>query len=183
MKEKRESVLFKPYTVTFDKTIACAPPRLYPQETDWTCSLGCIRTMLSALDENVMEEKAFVEKFKMKPQPYYSKDIKALSILDGYDAIYGCDSTDTNLDKILNYCAEGYYVMVESMINYSHWLVLMGYYTVQEYGDVEKSKLLFFDPYYNEIKMIRVDEFLSMWIDGNYAETKVAKDFIAIKNR
>jgi hypothetical protein len=31
------------------------------------------------------------------------------------------------------------------------------------------------------VRLVLVDEFLSMWRDGNYENTRVDKDFIAVK--
>ena len=76
----------------------------------------------------------------------------------------------------------GYAIMIESMINYAHWLVLLGYYIIGDSRDIESHKVLVYDPYYDKVRLIIADEFLSMWIDGDHEKTGVVKDFIAIKS-
>ncbi len=180
---KRKEELFSSRKIKNKESVSNTPVKLLPQERDWTCAIGCIRTILSALDDKVLEEDEFIERYSMKPGPHYSKDIKEKKILQGYDVRYGCDTSNICIDDVIALMKEGYYVMLESMVNYAHWMVLLGYYTCYDFQDVEKHKMLFYDPYYNEIKLMNADEFLSMWIDGNYAETKVEKDFIAIRNK
>lgn len=156
------------------------PSRLFPQETDWTCSIACIRTILSGLQEYVPSEQEFVKKYHLSPGPYYSRDIQALGLLNEYDAVYGCDAKGITFDTILDYMSQGYYIMLESMYNYAHWFVLLGYFPLSG-GNVEHSRLLMFDPYYNEVRLLITDEFISMWIDGNYEHSRVIRDFIAIR--
>ena len=40
------------------------------------------------------------------------------------------------------------------LINYSHWMVLLGYFVTAGEEDVENCKLLFYDPYYNNVKLL-----------------------------
>jgi len=165
-----------------DTVIANPPKKMYPQETDWTCSVACIRTLLSGFLDSVPSEEALVGAANLQPQPYYSKDIKALGLLNKYDAVYGCDSPADNFDAILDYVEDGYFVMLECMYNYAHWFVLLGYYPLKN-GNAEESKLMIYDPYYDEVRLLRVDEFITMWIDGNHETTKVEKDYIAVRGR
>ena len=160
--------------------MSLTPPYLYPQERDWTCSIACIRTILSAIINSVPKEDYIIEKYNMTPGPYYSKDIKNLGILNSYDVKYGCDNTNVIFENIINMVKDGYYIMLESMINYSHWLVFLGYYTYNT-NDIEKAKLLMYDPYYNEVRLVNADEFITMWIDGDYENSRIEKDYIAIR--
>lgn len=157
------------------------PKRLFPQESDWTCAIACIRTMLSGIQEQVPTEQEFIEKYHLTPGPRYSRDIKALGLLKDYDAVYGCDTQDTSFDMLLDLMSRGYHIMVESMYNYAHWFVLLGYFPLND-EKVEHSQLLVFDPYYNKVRLLIADEFISMWIDGNYEQSKVIRDFIAVKS-
>ena len=104
-----------------------------------------------------------------------------MRVLEQYDVKYGSDKTDTTFDDILELMEQGYYIMLESMVNYAHWMVILGYFNSADSNDIEKSKILFFDPYYNEVRLINTDEFLGMWIDGDYNTTKVKNDYIAIR--
>ena len=179
----RKSEFFEKMVLRNTDSISAVPPKLFHQERDWTCSIACIRTLLSAIEETVPAEDEFVEKYGLVPGPHYSRDIKKLNLLEGYDVIYGCDDRDDNFDDILDMMKQGYYIMLESMVNYSHWLVLLGYFASADTNDIEKTKLLFFDPYYNELKLLNTEEFIGMWIDGNYAVSKVKHDYIAIKKQ
>ena len=75
---------------------------------------------------------------------------------------------------------DNYYVMVESMICFDHWCNLLAYITNNSF-DREKQYLLLYDPYYNQLKMISVDEFESVWLSGQHEKNNIFKDFIAIK--
>lgn len=178
MQKKHE--LFQCHILLHNRVVSNPPKRLFPQETDWTCSIACIRTILSGVIENVPGEAYYVNTNEMRAGPYYSRDIKELGILNEYDVIYGCDEKEKTFDRVLDYVEDGYFVMLESMYNYAHWFVLLGYYPLEN-GDVEKSRLLLYDPYYDETRLLSADEFLTMWIDGNFAQTKVEKDFIALR--
>ena len=177
---QRKHELFEQNNLKHNEVVVSAPKKLYPQETDWTCSVACIRTMLSGITYNVPEEMEIVRQNNMKPGPYYSRDIKKLGLLDNYDVVYGCDKEKADMDMVLDMVQNGYYVMLECMYNYAHWMVLLGYYPLEN-SDIEKSELLMYDPYYDKIRLLSADEFISMWIDGNYENTKVIRDFIAVK--
>ena len=102
------------------------------------------------------------------------------------DALVGALANFANedlTDEILNLLENGYYIMLESMVNYSHWMVLLGYYVVKDTKNLEEHKILFYDPYYDDLKLLNADEFIGMWIDGNYENTKVKNDFIVIFSR
>ena len=162
--------------------VARNPKKLFPQETDWTCSIACIRTILSSFIEQVPSEHDFIKLYDMKPGPHYSKDIKEKRILNNKcKTIYGCDIKHKNFDLILDYMESGYCIMLESLYNYSHWMVLLAYYPLNN-SNIEKSELLMYDPYYDKIRIICVDEFISMWCDGDYLNNGIIKDFIAIKS-
>lgn len=177
---KRKQEFFEVEMLKHQTIVANVPRRMYPQERDWTCAVACIRTMLSGFLETVPTEDCLVEQYQLKPGPHYSANIKKYHMLDAYDAVYGCDCKNSTLDMILDYMEQGYFVMLESMINYAHWTVLLGYYPMCE-NDVERAKLLMYDPYYDEVRLVNADEFLSMWRDGDYENTRIDKDFIAVK--
>ena len=177
---ERKQEYFQPITLEHKVIVAKPPKVLYPQERDWSCSVACIRTLMSGFLEKVMSEDELIGAYKMEMGPYYSKDIKASHMLDGYDAIYGCDTLEHDFDTILDYVEKGYYVMLESMVNFAHWMVLLGFYPL-EGKSFESSKLMMYDPYYDEVRLLRADEFISMWRDGNYEHTRIDRDFIAMK--
>lgn len=177
---ERKQEYFQPVILSH-KSITANPPKVkYPQERDWSCSLACIRTMMSGFLEEVPTEDDLINTYKLQMGPHYSKDIKSYHMLDEYEVIYGCDTENHDLDTILDYVENGYYVMLESMVNYAHWMVLLGYYPMST-NSFEDSKLLMYDPYYDEVRLLRADEFISMWRDGNYENTRIDRDYIAIK--
>ena len=178
----RRKEYFEGNAIGHKNVVARQPKQLFPQETDWTCSVACLRTMLSGLVREVPGEEELVEKYGLTPGPWYSQDIKKLGMLEDYDAIYGCDCRDTDFDRILNYMEDGYYVMVESMYNYAHWMVLLGYYPLEQ-ANVEKSRLLVYDPWFDQVRLLIADEFLSMWVDGECTKNNIRHDFIAIRKK
>lgn len=162
------------------KVVSKQPIFLYPQETDWTCSIACIRTLLSGILNNVPGEIEFIDKYNLIPGPYFSKDIKKLGILNEYDVVYGCDNKDKNFDMILDLMEDDYYIMLECVYNYGHWVVLLGYYPLQN-CDIESSNILVYDPYYDTVRLLNVDEFITMWFDGGHIENGIKRDFIAVQ--
>ncbi len=181
MPKFRKSEYFDKLKTNKHNSVGNIPLNFYVQERDWTCAVACIRTLISKIEPNLMSEDEFVTKYNLKPGPHYSKQLKAYNMLDKYDAIYGCDNPDITLDDIISYMEKGYFVMLESMINYSHWLVLISYLTIPTPYGYEGYQLVFYDPYYNNIRMMSADEFIGVWIDGPYEKTKVKKDFIAVR--
>ncbi len=174
----RESVYFKPSVLQTQHIVTCAPKHLYYQKKDWTCCFASIATLLSSVAEEDLSEEFFTS--TLTPGPYFSKDIKALQVLDAYDVIYGCDYDGYHFDNILQLAQDGYYIMLESLYNYSHWYVLLGYYPLED-KNIEKATILVYDPYYDQTKLLNVDEFIGMWVDASYYKNNVKNDFIAIK--
>lgn len=166
-----------------NKSVSYSCEQYFKQERDWTCSIACIRTMSSKFMKEVPSEDFFVEAYELKPGPHYSKDIKALGILDEFNTIYGCDieESEKSVNTIIDAISDGYAVMMETMLNYDHWVVVLGYFIIGEPVDLEKHTMLVYDPYYDKVRLLMADEFLAMWIDGDHSETGVIKDFIAIK--
>ena len=177
---KRMSEYFQPTGESRENCSGRIPQRLYKQERDWTCAIACIRTMLSAYGEE-KEEQQYVDEYKLIPGPHFSKDIKRLGILDGYDVIYGCDEQEKSISKMLAFSNEGYYLMLESMYNFSHWMVFIGYFSIRGAENIEEHKMLFYDPYMDTMRLVSAEEFEGMWLDGNHKENGVYQDFIALK--
>lgn len=178
----RKYEYFNKLNLSHQDVISKTPKRLYPQERDWTCSIACIRTILSGIDPSIPSEDSFVELYDLKPGPLFSKDIKNLNLLENYDVIYGCDLINPSFDQLLSYINDNYFVMIESMLNFSHWFVLLGYFPSID-SDIEHGKVLVYDPYYNETRLLILDEFIQMWLDGNHNINSIEKDFIAIKSK
>lgn len=179
----RKSEYFTGNVEQFPKcNIINAPCTLYVQERDWTCSIACLRSILRGTTQNVPSEEYFINTFKMSPGPHYSKDIKDLEMLKDFNlqtVIFGCECQKITPNTLLHLLADGCYVMVESMINYSHWLVLLGY-TYNE--DNEGCQVISYDPYYNRVRVDIAEEFFEMWHDGDYQTSGVHHDFIAIRS-
>jgi len=178
---KKKYELFDEKKINHNYSVSSGCCRLFQQERDWTCAVACIRSIMSGLVTIIPSEDNVVDLYNLVPGPLYSKDIKKLGILKDFDVKYGCDNINVSFDMILSYLENGYHIMVESMYNYAHWMVLLGYYPLR--GGIEKSELLLYDPYYDRVRLVIVDEFLSMWIDGNHTENMIEKDFVAIKSK
>ena len=176
----RKFEYFSKLVLKEQSVITNSPRYLFRQERDWTCSVACLRSILSGIEKNIKSEEEYISMFKFDVGPHYSCDIKNKGILSEVKALYGCDFDDITFDELLVYLKKGYYIMVETMINYAHWLVLLGYFPLQD-NDAEHAEVLLYDPYYDKVRLISADEFMSMWIDGDYEHTRVKKDFIAIK--
>lgn len=176
----RKAELFPKFELLHKNVITWQTNQMFPQERDWTCAIACIRTLLAGTESEVPSEDSFVDTYKLAPSPYYSKDIKELNLLTGRDVIYGSDINKKNFDMILSYLEEGYGVMLESLHNYAHWMVLLGYYPLSG-EDADKSKLLMFDPYFNQVRLVNTEEFTNMWIDADHNKNGIINDFIAIK--
>ncbi|MBQ6583394.1 MAG: hypothetical protein IJH77_06185, partial [Mogibacterium sp.] len=109
------------------QSVANVPPALFRQERDWSCSVACLRTILAAAGASCTEEQ-LIGQLSMTPGPHYSKDLKKLGLPEGVEAIWGCDEPDITVRKLFDYMASGYYIMAETLYNYAHWYVLLGYY-------------------------------------------------------
>jgi hypothetical protein len=67
------------------------------------------------------------------------------------------------------------------MVNYAHWMVLLGYAVCGGDTVLESHSALFFDPYYNRVRLINADEFSSEWACADKKASGVARDFIAVR--
>lgn len=165
----------------YTETAVMTPTKLYQQERDWTCSIACLRSITSSI-KNLGTEDHIIKTYGLCPGPYYSKDIKQLGILKDYIVEFGCDTEKNyDLDKLYRLLKNDYYVMVECMLNYDHWLVLMSYFPNNS-KDIAEHRLLLYDPYFNEIKLMRAEEFCAMWISGEHMKNNVTLDYIAVKH-
>lgn len=166
-----------------NKSISTNYPNLYKQERDWTCALACIRTLEGKYREPRSEEE-LIETYRIEKGPHYSKEVKEKGILKEYEVKYGCDEEEraNKFGDILKYLEEGYGVMLESMVNYAHWTVLLGYYVLDK-ENAESQLIVMYDPYYNELKVMRADEFQGMWRDGGHETTGIIQDYIAIRGK
>ena len=81
---------------------------------------------------------------------------------------------DVKTAKLL---AEKYYIMAECMYNYAHWVVVLGYFAVRDPEDTEEHRILLYDPYYDQVRLVIADEFLTMWCDPDGH----VKEFVAIR--
>lgn len=157
------------------------PKMLYKQHRDWTCSIACIRTLISDLISDVPDEDYFVNKYKLKPSPYYTKDIREIGMLESYcnEIIYSADldQEKISLHSLQQLLRENYFIMAECLYNVAHWIVIMGYCAVRNARDTEEHRLFVYDPYYDLVRLLIADEFDSMWHDADGH----VKEFIAIK--
>ena len=161
-------------------SVSNTPPCLYRQERDWTCSIACIRTLLSGRVTEVASENEFIEKFELVPGPHYVDEMIEKQML----APARVGKTNRNFAKekiglplLARLLEEKYYVMAECMYNYAHWVVVLGYFAVRNAEDTEEHRILIYDPYYDQVRLVIADEFLTMWCDPAGHE----KEFVAIR--
>lgn len=148
---KRRYEYFKQKDLTHEyNTCGNFTKKLCKQETDWTCAFACIRTMLLSVISEVPSEEFIVSRYKLKPSPYYTEDIKKLGILEEYskDIIY---SIDLNKETIFMYTVEQlleqrYYVMIENTYNIAHWIVVLGYCVIKDTKNIEEHKVIVYVP-------------------------------------
>lgn len=153
---------------------------MFPQERDWTCSIASIRTLLSNKDtRQVPTEDFFISNFHLEKGPYNSKQILDKGILEKYSYKVAClePIPENNQLYHLTELMKKYNVMVECLINYAHWIVLLGYIKL---GDAEQDQFIYYDPYYHRVNTIVADELISMWFD---ISGKMHRDYIAIAKR
>lgn len=155
-----------------------SPKRCFSQDYDWTCSIACFRSITSHLSL-IKNDKEIIDKFSLKAGPNYSKDIKKWNLLSADNVIYGCDIAEKTPQYLYDLLDE-YYVMVECMINYDHWLVVLGYYT-NGYKEIDKHQISLYDPFYNNVRVMNAEEFFGMWCSGKHESNGIICDFIAVK--
>ena len=181
MRNKRKSDYFGEISLHKEivSNISMFPKYLYRQERDWTCSIAVLRSITSSI-KDIGSEDDIIEKYDFKMGPNYSKDIKDKGILssEDFDVLYGCDFKDLDISDLWYLFERGYYIACEWMINYDHWTVILGFV---KFDDVEDSMMVYYCPYYDEIRMIRAMEFDSMWCSGEFLKNSVKGDFIAVK--
>lgn len=155
------------------------PKHFYRQQRDWTCSIAMLRTITSSIVDLESEDE-IVRKHELVPGPHYSQEIKEKGILENrnLEVYYGCDHIDFDMSDIIELLKQGFYVGINSMINYDHWVVILGY---SKLGDYDDDMISYFCPYFSEVRMAHFSEFVEMWMSGNYAENKIVHDFIAVK--
>lgn len=165
-----------------NETAIMVPKKLYFQERDWTCVIACIRSITSSI-RYIGTEMDIINDYSLYPKPRYSKDIKELHILDSFDTLYGCDfNKNYGIKYLYDLLKDNYYIAVESMINYDHWLVLCGYFPNSS-NNISQQSVLLYDPYFNELRIYRAEEFCSMWLSGEHLNNNIKFDFIAVKHK
>lgn len=101
---------------------------------------------------------------------------------DAFDFAFGCDDdcedTFRKFTTLLTMLESGWSIMMETMYNYGHWLVLLGYYPNGK--NLSDCNILLWDPYLNKVRLENAEEVISMWIDGDH---RVVNDYIAVKRK
>lgn len=156
--------------------ISCSmiPPQLCRQEKIWTCSVAAIRTILSAFGGKVLSEAEFIKKYNLVKGPHYTEEIMSKKML-GKKKVLSCldfANQEISLKLLNNLLKEKYYIMAECLYNCAHWVVVLAYIATGGKGDLKEHRILFYDPYYDETRLVRADEFYEMWcdIDGHRHE-------------
>ena len=148
------------------------------QERDWTCSVASLRTLMSGCrDIKLPSEDFILETYGLTKGPYNSKDILDKGLLNDLTFRAGCIDPAPSKNQLvfLTGLMRDYNVMIECLINYAHWIVLLGYVKL---GNIEQDMFIYYDPYYHRINTIIADELISMWYD--IGERPLHRDYIAI---
>ena len=151
--------------------ISCSmvPPQLCRQERSWTCSVAAVRTILSAFSNKVLKEAEFIKKYDLVKGPHYTEEIISKKMF-GTKKVLSCfdfAKHDISLNLLNGLLKEKYYIMAECMYNCAHWVVILAYLTTGGKDNLKEHKILFYDPYYDEVRLVRADEFYEMWRDIN----------------
>lgn len=179
----RKLEYFKAYnTLQTKESVSHIPKYMFHQHRDWTDHIACLRTIMSYCVPEVPDEDAVIKQIGMQPGMYYSADIYGWKYLDKFplETKYGCLNTKVSFDDMLQLLKDDWFVMMQTMINYSHWLVLCGYYCIDG-DDIERNKVLYYDPYYDTVQLACADEFIEMWVDGAFVKSHVKNDFVAVR--
>lgn len=141
---------------------------------------ACIRTLLSGRTAEVPSENEFIEKFGLVPGPHYTDEFLAKGMLSPARTVKTHKNfrpEEIGLPLLAKLLAEKYYIMAECMYNYAHWVVVLGYFAVRDPEDTEEHRILLYDPYYDQVRLVIADEFLTMWCDPDGH----VKEFVAIR--
>ncbi len=180
---KKKLEMFEAYSDLEHKySVSHIPKIMCEQERDWSCSVAGLRTIVSAIVPNLPSEEYIIKKSKIKPGLKYSGEIREWKIWDELDVQkkFGCENVTITFDGLLSLLEDDWYIMVQTMVNYSHWMILCGYYCVEP-DDFEKNSVLCYDSYYDTMRLFPADEFIEMWRDGAFVESHVERDFVAVK--
>ena len=177
MKRKKEWFLDLDYGISCG-TVMSTVKKVFPQERDWTCSVACFRTLTYALYNKVKDEDYFVNNYNITIGPQNSKAISNWGFTASKDVIiYGCyNKFDKDVAGNLTSLLKTHNVMVECMLNYAHWLVVLGYIQL---GDLEDDIIILYDPYYNTVRQLIADEFFAMWYDVD--KNPIHRDYVAVR--
>lgn len=144
--------------------------KLCRQERDWTCSVACLRTLMSVSKE-LDSEETLVTKGNLVVGPQSSMDLLEAGILPKDSIVPGSGERNGEfLWSLLRTCN----VMIECSISYAHWLVIMAAWE-NDNGD---KYIQMYDPFYDYIRIENWDSVIEMWYD--ISGLKVDQDFIAL---
>lgn len=136
--------------------------------------------LLSGRTAEVPSENEFIEKFGLVPGPHYTDEFLAKGMLSPARTVKTHKNfrpEEIGLPLLAKLLAEKYYIMAECMYNYAHWVVVLGYFAVRDPEDTEEHRILLYDPYYDQVRLVIADEFLTMWCDPDGH----VKEFVAIR--
>lgn len=157
-------------------TIMSNVQSVYKQDRDWTCSIACLRTIASHT-AYLPEEYDILQRYKINKGPQSSHSIRDW-MKDDERFRYGCVDTIPE-DYKLTYLTDlmkTHNVMIECMLNYEHWVVILGYVYL---GSDELAQFIVYDPYYNNVRVIIAEELVSMWY--GVEDYPIHRDYVACR--
>lgn len=158
-------------------SIVNTPVNFYRQERDWTCSIACVRTVISAFNNNISEEQ-IIKDNNLKMGGQHIEDMKKWSCFKDLKL----ESQETrpikDIQGLYDLLLDNYIIICAHAYNLYHYIVCYGYLTTNERQNPENQCILFYDPYLDEHKLINADIFDTMWYDIG---TNKYRDYIAVK--
>ena len=189
----------KPKSISIKTCCMCKKDlMLFPQERDWTCSIACLRSILSGFYEDIPTEQYILNSLQLTPGPYFSKDIKKQQIIQKITALcgpkkeqspiliqYGCDNPIRNIsdedafEQIAIWLKKEHAIILESAYNEMHWMVLLGYVPKKQNGTIADCDYILYDPYQNTTRILNAEEFITMW---NCRQRAINHDVVTLNN-
>ena len=145
-------------------SIVNTPVDFYRQERDWTCSIACIRTAISYKNNRITEDEILKqENLKMGGQKI--RDMKNWQCLKGLDILTYQEKKLEGIKDLYELLLDNYIVICETSYNWWHYVVAYGYLTTKDKIKIDEQLVQFYDPYYDEHKLMRAELFEQMWFD------------------
>lgn len=144
-------------------TVYSSVTHTFRQQRDWTCGIACMRCLLAGKVAQLPTEDEIIERASLKPGPRNS-----LQLGDVYDKLglgisykNGNEPQRGHIAPWITDLMRSHDIAIECAINGAHWITLMAYIGR---GHVAEDTVVYYDPYFDEVRLIRAEELFSMWM-------------------